>query len=157
MGLLRSIASRVARKLAGAPEASAPKAAAPATPRPAAPRPAPPTPSGDNAAHLARIDCGAQELKERLDAGEKIVVVDVREDAEVASGTLPNARHIPLGQLAARWEELKDADEIVCYCAAGMRSMRAAQLLRDNGLINATSLEGDIGAWREIGGAIQTR
>ena len=91
--------------------------------------------------------------RERLDAGEQIVVVDVRTDGEVASGTLPNAKHIPLHELEARWQELKEANEIVCYCAAGMRSLKAAQLLREKGLFNATSMEGGINAWREIGGA----
>ena len=53
-----------------------------------------------------------------------------------------------------RWEELKDANEIVCYCAAGMRSMRAATLLRSKGLINATSLSSGVGSWTGAGGEL---
>ena len=67
-------------------------------------------------------------------------------------GAIPHALHIPLDQLEARWETVKDANEIVCYCAAGMRSLKAAELLRSKGLFNATSLEGGLGAWTGIGG-----
>lgn len=82
------------------------------------------------------------------------MVLDVRTPGEVAGGVLPSARHIPLDELEDRWEELTGADEIVCYCAAGMRSLRAARLLRSKGLINATSLEGGIQAWMGIGGSV---
>lgn len=128
-----------------------PKASAPAAPS----RPAPSAATEpDNAVSMANIECGAQELKERLDCGESIVIVDVRTDGEVAGGVVPGAVHIELRTLPERWEELKDADEIVCYCAAGMRSLQAATLLREKGLINATSLEGGIGAWTDAGGAL---
>ena len=50
-----------------------------------------------------------------------------------------------------RWEELKDANEVVCYCAGGARSYNAAMLLRQNGIFNATSMEGGITAWKAIG------
>ena len=109
-------------------------------------------PSAADAESLATMECGAQELRERLSAGETVTILDVREPYETATGILPGARCIPLRELSTRWEELKDADEIVCYCAAGARSYDAALLLRRNGLINATSLEGGIGAWRAIGG-----
>ena len=62
--------------------------------------------------------------------------------------------HIPLPELEARWTELEGADEIVCYCASGMRSVSAAKLLRQKGLINATSLEGGVGAWTDAGGSL---
>ena len=148
MGRLRRIAGRVIRKISGRDE---PAPAPPARSTPQPPRSAGPAGQG---ATLATIDCGAQELKERLDAGERIIVVDVRSDEEVAVGVIPGALHIPLQELADRWGELSDADEVVCYCAAGMRSLRAARLLRDNGLINATSLEGGLAAWSSAGGAL---
>lgn len=153
MGLVSSLAKKVVGKVLGkqSPAAAAPRATA----TPAARSSAPDEPVAE-AEGLARIECGAQELKERLDAGEFVVTVDVREPAELLGGMLPDARHIPLGQLESRWEELKDANEIVCYCAAGGRSLRAAQLLRSKGLFNATSLEGGFGAWRAIGGAVTT-
>ena len=111
------------------------------------PPPPPPAPASD----LATIECGAQELWERVQAGESVVIVDVREPFErEQSGFLKDSVHIPLRELSTRWEELKEANEIVCYCAAGARSYNAAMLLRDNGLFNATSLEGGIAAWKAI-------
>jgi rhodanese-related sulfurtransferase len=103
---------------------------------------------------LATIACGAQELRERIGAGEPVTVVDVREPFEVLTGALPNALCIPLAELPARWKELENIDEVVCYCATGERSLEAARLLRDNGLFNATSLEGGIAAWIEVGGSV---
>jgi rhodanese-related sulfurtransferase len=103
---------------------------------------------------LANIECDPQELKERLGAGEDIVLLDVRTDAEVSGGQIPKALHIPLDQLPERWEVVKDANEVVCYCAGGMRSLKAAELLRGHGVFNATSLEGGLGAWTGIGGEL---
>ena len=71
---------------------------------------------------MANIECGAQELKERLDAGESVVVLDVREPHETENGVIPGAILIPLGQLEARWEQVKDANEVVAYCALGAHS-----------------------------------
>lgn len=146
MGRLRSLAGRVVRKVTGGERA--------ATTPPPTPARAPASPSTPPGAALATIDCGAQELFERLGAGERIVLVDVRTEAELRGGVLPGARHIPLSELEARWEELSDADEIVCYCAAGVRSLRAARVLRQHGLINATSLEGGVTAWTAVGGQL---
>ena len=93
------------------------------------------------------IECGAQELKERLDAGT-VTVLDVREPHETAGGVIPGRD--PLGQLERRWVEVKDADEVV-YCAPGARSLQAAGFLRTQ-VSNATSMDGGIYAWTEIGG-----
>ena len=144
MGILRRVAKRIL------------KGGEPVSDARSTPSPAPPasTVTPADGVSLANMDCDPQELKERLGAGEDIVLVDVRTDAEVAGGAIPHALHIPLDQLEARWEQLKDANEIVCYCAAGMRSLRAAELLRAKGLFNATSLEGGLGAWTGIGGQL---
>lgn len=117
-----------------------------------APPPKAPPAKSEPETDLSNIECGAQELRERLEAGESIVIVDVREDHELeSSGQIETAIHIPLRELPARWEELKDANEIVCYCAAGARSYNAAMLLREKGLFNATSMEGGMTQWRAIG------
>jgi rhodanese-related sulfurtransferase len=105
---------------------------------------------------LANIECGGQELKERLEAGESPVMVDVRQPNETAAGIIENALLIPLGELESRWEELKNADEIVCYCALGGRSLQAAGFLRSKGLFNATSMDGGMVGWQGIGGAVVT-
>jgi rhodanese-related sulfurtransferase len=101
---------------------------------------------------FAQMECGAQELKERLEAGEDVMVVDVRENREIKSGMLPSAVHIPMRELPARWKEVAEANEIVCYCVSGTRSYDMTLFLRSKGLFNATSLEGGISAWRAIGG-----
>ncbi|MCP4808340.1 MAG: rhodanese-like domain-containing protein [Proteobacteria bacterium] len=147
---IRSSIKGVIKGMLGMDEASKP---AP-TPSSKPTKPPEPEPEPDNAISMANIECGAQELKERLDCGEHIVIVDVRTDGEVAGGVVPGAVHIELRTMPDRWEELKNADEIVCYCAAGMRSFQAATFLRERGLINATSLEGGIGAWSEAEGEL---
>ena len=115
------------------------------------------SPSDDSGRSMANIECGAQELHERIDAGESVVLVDVRESFELEeSGKLPESLHIPLRELSTRWEELKNANEIICYCAAGSRSYNAAMLLREKGLFNATSLEGGIAAWKAIGAPVES-
>ena len=113
---------------------------------------APPPPPPLEATSVATIEAGAQEIKERLDAGEPVVLLDVRQPEETAAGIIAGARHIPLPELRSRWEELADCNEIVCYCARGGRSLQAAQLLREKGLFNATSLEGGVAQWAAIGG-----
>jgi len=140
MGIIR----KIGRKLLGRGERSE-------SPASSAPSPV----SGEGLKEsLARLDCGAQELRERLEAGEEIVIVDVRNAPEIAGGVLPGAVHIPLPELEARWTELEGADEIVCYCAVGQRSLTAAKLLRTKGLINATSLEDGVPGWQQAGGAL---
>jgi rhodanese-related sulfurtransferase len=105
-------------------------------------------------ANLSNIEAGIQEVKERVDAGEPVVMLDVRNADETAQGVVTGAILIPLPELEARWEELKDCNEIVCYCARGGRSLEAAKLLRQKGLFNATSLEGGVAAWSEMGGKL---
>lgn len=160
--LAKKVVGRVLSRDEAPPKPSSRPSAAPARPSaPAAPSAskvavvevAPGEPVADGEA-LATIECGAQELKERLDAGETVVTVDVREPFETQQGILPGAVLIPLGQLASRWEELKNANEIVCYCAGGGRSLEAATFLRQKGLFNATSMEGGMFAWRSVQGSV---
>jgi sulfur-carrier protein adenylyltransferase/sulfurtransferase len=88
------------------------------------------------------------ELKQRMDKGDDIQVVDVREDYEVAMGQLPNAIHIPLGQILNRMDEIDQTRETVVYCKMGGRSARAIDALQRSGysgkLIN---LQGGIIGW----------
>jgi rhodanese-related sulfurtransferase len=147
MGLLR----RAARKVLNTVLDKTPHVPA----GPPAQRPVPraePEPE-EEAIDLSNIECGAQELKERLDAGESVTVLDVREPNETRGGIIPGAVVIPLGQLEARWDLVKDANEVVVYCALGARSLKAAAFLRSHGVFNATSMDGGIFAWTEIGGA----
>jgi rhodanese-related sulfurtransferase len=107
-----------------------------------------------NAESLANIEAGCQEIKERIDAGEPVQVLDVREPDETAQGVIEGALLIPLSLLDQRWEEVKDCNEIVCYCAMGGRSLQAASFLREKGVFNATSLEGGVASWHALGGVL---
>lgn len=105
---------------------------------------------------LANIEAGCQEVKERVEAGEPVLLLDVRTPDETAAGVIPGARLIPLDELEARWTEVKDANELICYCASGKRSLRAAKFLREKGIFNTTSLEGGITTWQQLGGAVRS-
>lgn len=87
------------------------------------------------------------ELKERLDRGEEIVLLDVREPQEWQICHLPGAKLIPLGQLPHRVHELNSADEIVAYCRSGQRSARAVQFLQGAGFRKIKNLRGGILGW----------
>ena len=90
------------------------------------------------------------ELKQRLDNGDDIQIVDVREDNEVAIGRIPNSIHIPLGQILARMDEIDPNRETVVHCKMGGRSARAIEALKHSGfqgkLIN---LKGGILRWSD--------
>ena len=143
--MLRRLAKRVARKLTGDPQ-TAPSTAAPAPSAHLEPE--------AEAESLANIEAGCQEIYERIGAGEPVQVLDVREASETAEGVIRGAILIPLSELEQRWEEVKDANEIVCYCARGGRSLKAATFLREKGVFNATSLEGGVAGWSALGGEL---
>ena len=90
------------------------------------------------------------ELKQRLDKGDDIQIVDVREDNEVAIGRIPNSIHIPLGQILGRMNEIDPSRETVVHCKMGGRSARAIDALQRSGfqgkLIN---LKGGIIRWSD--------
>ncbi len=88
-------------------------------------------------------------LKARLDAGEDVGIVDVREPQEFELCSLPGARLIPLGELPVRLSELDSAREFVIHCRTGKRSAQAIELLAQSGFSRARllNLEGGIDAW----------
>jgi rhodanese-related sulfurtransferase len=88
-----------------------------------------------------------QEVKSKLDRGDKIVLVDVREPWEFAINRLNGAIHVPLAELGRRFQELTPEAEIVCYCHVGVRSLKAAEFLKQQGYQNARNLAGGIDAW----------
>ena len=90
------------------------------------------------------------ELKQRLDNGDDIQLIDVREDNEVAFNRIPNSKHIQLGQVLNRMDEIDPGRETVVYCKMGGRSARAIDALQRSGyqgkLIN---LKGGILGWSD--------
>jgi adenylyltransferase/sulfurtransferase len=96
---------------------------------------------------MADGDITVQELKARLDAGEPLQIVDVREPREHEICRIPGAVLIPLAQLAQRLDELDPQREVVVHCKMGGRSARATAFLRGQGFSNARNLSGGILAW----------
>src|SRR5271155_3642274 len=95
---------------------------------------------------MAYADIGPDDLRSRLQAGEDVYVLDVREPDEVADWAFPGAVNIPLGALGARTDELPTDREIVVLCAAGVRSAAAAEALDQAGW-SARNLTGGVMAW----------
>lgn len=93
------------------------------------------------------------DVKDLIDEGESVVLLDVREPDEWKAGHLPGARHIPRGTLEMRAaRELTDPNaRIVVYCAGGGRSALAAQTLKVLGYTNAGSMEEGFGGWQRRG------
>lgn len=87
-----------------------------------------------------------QELKKAMDAGENLVLVDVREPWEYAQGRLYEAPNLPMSQLATRLDDLNVDDEHVLYCHHGVRSLRATLALAQRGF-RVRSLRGGIDRW----------
>lgn len=88
-----------------------------------------------------------RETKRRQDAGSA-VVVDVREPDEWRAGHIPEARHVPLGQLEANVTELLAEPEIIFVCRSGTRSAAATRALVKAGHPSALNMTGGMGAWR---------
>lgn len=88
------------------------------------------------------------ELKQRLDNGDDIQIIDVREANEVAIGSLPNSVHIPLAQVLSRVEEIDPNRETVVHCKMGGRSARAIDALQRSGFKGKLmNLKGGIIGW----------
>jgi len=96
-------------------------------------------------------EISVRELAREWAANPAMVVVDVREPREAEIAQLPGGRLIPLGELPRRLTELPAHAPIVTYCHHGLRSLRAAEMLRAAGFANVRSLAGGIDAWaREV-------
>jgi len=88
-----------------------------------------------------------QELKRRLDAGEPLQLLDVREPWEVAIASVPGSLHIPMNAIPERLAELKREQALVVLCKVGGRSQRVAQYLLAQGFEHVANLAGGIDAW----------
>jgi adenylyltransferase/sulfurtransferase len=89
-----------------------------------------------------------RELKEKLDNGEDVFVLDVREPHEYEVANI-GARLIPLGELPQRLVELNQNDNVAVHCKTGGRSARAVKLMQEAGFQNVYNVKGGITAWSE--------
>lgn len=98
-------------------------------------------------------ETNADEVKQKLDGGEKFVLVDVREESEFARDHLPGAIHLGKGvierDVEARVPDLEAP--VVLYCGGGFRSALAADNLQKMGYTHVLSMDGGIRVWREKG------
>lgn len=96
-------------------------------------------------------DINAKELKERLDKGEKIMIIDVREPYEYEEYNI-GGKLIPLGELQGQIDDLDDFkdEEIVVHCRSGARSSAAKGFMVQNGFTNVRNLIGGIMAFAEL-------
>ena len=104
-------------------------------------------------AKLRVRETSVDAVKARLDAGEKFVLVDVREDREFAADHIPGSVHLGRGiierDIEGKYPDLHT--ELVLYCGGGFRSALAADSLQKMGYTNVTSMDGGIRDWRERG------
>ena len=89
------------------------------------------------------------ELKARLNAGEQLMIVDVRQPEEREEINIPSSILIPLGELEERIDEIEDyrEKEIIVYCRSGNRSANACMFLQMMGFENPVNLKGGMLAW----------
>lgn len=98
------------------------------------------------------MEISATDLKERLDAGEEIVLLDIRNAYELELANLEHdSLHIPQEQLMTRLEELSPFAErdLVVYCRTGNRSAGCVQFLKSKGFKKVFNLTGGLHAWSD--------
>lgn len=89
-----------------------------------------------------------QELAAQLKRGETPTIIDVRETNEWYSGHVAGSRHIPLGQLLQRLDELESEKEMIVICRSGNRSGLACELLSEKGY-KVVNMTGGLNAWTD--------
>ncbi len=97
------------------------------------------------------------KIKEIIESGEKIRLVDVREEWEYNIARIENAELMPLSQLAEYSKQLGRDEKIIVYCHHGVRSLRACYYLLSHGFSNVINLKGGIDAWAyEVDASVPT-
>jgi len=93
-----------------------------------------------------------EDLKKRIDSGEKLTIIDVRNPDEHAAGAIPGAELVPLPELPRRLAELEahKNSEIIVHCQKGGRSARACGLLKSSGFQHPVNVEGGYEAWKKL-------
>ncbi len=102
-------------------------------------------------------EINVNELKKRLDEGANIRLLDIRSDAEVAGGVLPQAEHLAMHLIPLKMNEFAQdpTQEVILYCRSGARSYHACMYLMQQGLNNCLNLRGGIISWAQLGYPIE--
>ena len=93
----------------------------------------------------------ATSLKERIDAGEKFRLIDVRSANEFNQGIIEGGEFLPLHTLPVRLNDFTNDDNIVFYCRSGVRSAQACMFAKQNTGLEALNLRGGIISWYQSG------
>jgi rhodanese-related sulfurtransferase len=95
-------------------------------------------------------EISVEELKARLNAGERPVIIDVREPEEVAYGMIPGAKHLPMGQIPQRLEEIPREGEVIFVCRSSHRSAQVCEYLTMIGFEKPVNMVGGMLAWGQL-------
>lgn len=98
-------------------------------------------------------ECTIDDVRQKMDRGEKFTLIDVREDNEWTAGHLPNAVHLGKGIIERDIEKAvpDTAAPLILYCGGGFRSALAADNLQKMGYTNVISMDGGFRGWKEKG------
>src|SRR5947208_13356118 len=96
------------------------------------------------------LETTVKDVKRRLDEGENLLLIDVREPHEYATAKIPGSELVPMRSVPANLQSLEakaDDGVLVIYCHHGMRSLQVANWLREQGIADCQSMAGGIEAW----------
>jgi rhodanese-related sulfurtransferase len=98
-------------------------------------------------------ETNVEEVRQRLERGETLTIIDVREESEWDQGHIPGAVHLSKGTIERDIERMfPDTNaELILYCGGGFRSALAADNLKKMGYTNVLSMDGGMRGWREAG------
>jgi rhodanese-related sulfurtransferase len=96
-------------------------------------------------------EISVEDVSQRLAAGERLFVLDVREPAEFAEARIAGSTLIPLGQLAVRAGEIPRDQPVIAVCRSGNRSGVATDMLRRAGFADVRNMRGGMIAWARAG------
>jgi rhodanese-related sulfurtransferase len=118
-------------------------------PEPASPAPRTPPPMAEEEDELPELEIDGEGVAAWVAAGRPVLFLDIREPHEINYGHIRDATLIPMNSVPQRLSEIPAGRTVVVYCAAGARSFGVAHYLREQGIADAWSLIGGIGAWLE--------
>jgi len=96
------------------------------------------------------LETTPQDVKRRLDAGERLTLIDVREPVEFQTARIAGAELIPMRTIPAQLQRLEaaaDDSTLVVFCHHGVRSLNVVNWLREQGVASCQSMAGGIDRW----------
>lgn len=90
------------------------------------------------------------EIKQRIESGEQLYIIDVREPEEIALGMIPGAKSIPLMQIPERFADIPQDGETILVCRSGNRSSRAYEYLEAQGFKGLKNMTGGMLEWESL-------